>query len=473
MADENWTREYQDGETVPGTPYRVVNLMGAGGMGSVYIVEHIELGRRYVLKSLLRTLSTRNDLIARMRNEWRSLGKLSHPNIVDVINAGETPDGVPYYVMELLSGETVRDRLARQGKIPCDQAVRIAQATLLGLAAAHAIGVIHRDVKPANVFLTRDGGVKVLDFGIAQVRRQGSPKITAQGLAIGTPRYMSPEQASGEKADVRSDVYAVGLLLYEMVAGEGPFDDLSDITQQMLAHLHRPPRPLRQWADLPEGLEEIIVRALAKHPDDRPRSAEYMAAELAPYAGDATALPRSSRPSFSSSPLLGPISSPTPPGMVLNANPPLDVKLNPAWQEPTMELVSETLPTNVVVAAQPRPVAPPEQPRPKPGRALGVALAVALVGGLALAAFGFGSPSPASPAPKARAARPDPLPVATATAIPTPAPTSNATPSPAPDPAASVAAPNPKSKRSKKPAPSALPALPGEDPPVRLPPSGL
>src|SRR6185369_17707585 len=103
----------------------------------------------------------------------------------DVLNAGITSEGVPFYVMELLSGETVRDRLARHGKFPCDQAVRIAQATLLGLAAAHQIGVVHRDIKPANVFLTRDGGVKVLDFGIAQVRLQGAPKITAQGLAIG------------------------------------------------------------------------------------------------------------------------------------------------------------------------------------------------------------------------------------------------------------------------------------------------
>src|SRR5579859_6138902 len=135
MADENWTREYEDGDVVPGTPYRVVTLLGAGGMGSVYIVEHVELGRRYVLKSLLHTLAKRRDLIARMRNEWRSLGQLHNPHIVDVINAGATPDGVPYYVMELLSGETVRDRLARQGKLPFDQAVRIAQATLVGLAA--------------------------------------------------------------------------------------------------------------------------------------------------------------------------------------------------------------------------------------------------------------------------------------------------------------------------------------------------
>src|SRR5215212_7713206 len=134
MADENWTREYQDGETVPGTPYRVISLMGTGGMGSVYIVEHVELGRRYVLKSLLRTLASRQDLIARMRNEWRALGKLQHPNIVDILNAGVAASDVPYYVMERLDGETVRDRLQREGKLPIGEAARIARGTLFGLA---------------------------------------------------------------------------------------------------------------------------------------------------------------------------------------------------------------------------------------------------------------------------------------------------------------------------------------------------
>ncbi len=477
MADENWTREYEDGDTVPGTPYKVVTLVGAGGMGSVYIVEHEELGRRYVLKSLLRTLANRRDLIARMRNEWRSLGKLHHPNIVDVINAGATPDGVPYYVMELLSGETVRDRLARVGKLPYDQAVRIAQATLLGLAAAHAIGVVHRDIKPANVFLTRDGGVKVLDFGIAQVRVKGSPNITAQGLAIGTPRYMSPEQASGEKADARSDVYAVGLLLYEMMAGEGPFDDLTDITQQMLAHLHRPPRPLHHWADVPDGLIAIVERALAKNPERRPKSAEYMAAELAPFAGTAepaTETPRSSSPSIS------PLSSPTPAGIVLSTNPPLGVKLNPTWQEPTMELVSdaaETVPRHASVAVETPQVAV-VPPRKSKGRVLGVAIAISMVAALVVAAIGFGSPDkPSLETPVAAALSPSPptaTPTPTATAIPTPtAMHADAAIGEAANTPPMPLEPKSAARRSRKrpPAPSAAPAT--EDSPVRLPPSGL
>jgi serine/threonine protein kinase len=491
MADENWTREYQDGETVPGTPYKVISLVAAGGMGSVYIVEHVELGRRYVLKSLLRTLASRRDLIARMRNEWRALGKLKHPNIVDVINAGATPDGVPFYVMELLSGETVRERLARLGQIPPDQAVRIAQATLVGLAAAHAIGVIHRDVKPANVFLTRDGGVKVLDFGIAQMRVEGgSPKITAQGLAIGTPRYMSPEQASGEKADARSDVYAVGLLLYEMVAGEGPFDDLTDITQQMLAHLHRPPRPLRQWADLPAGLEALIGRALAKHPDERPRSAEYMAAELAPFAGSdppdhgaKQRHPVSSsafvQSSFTSTPSPAPTSSPTPAGIVINTSPPLGVKLNPAWHQPTLELSVETRLANSSVAPDPFPTEPVADGATK-RRAVGVGLVLTAVVGLAVAVFAVSTPtrsrlgSPGAAAPTAPAERISAnTNMAGAT---TPTPIANAAaPIAVPPPTTSVAIEvKPRTHRPKKrPATSSAPTAPPDEGAIRLPPSGL
>jgi eukaryotic-like serine/threonine-protein kinase len=489
MADENWIREYQDGETVPGTPYKVISLLGAGGMGSVYVVEHVELGRHYVLKSLLRTLASRDDLIARMRNEWRALGKLQHPNIVDVINAGATPDGVPFYVMELLCGETVRDRLARQGRLPPDQAVRIAQATLVGLAAAHAIGVVHRDVKPANVFLTRDGGVKVLDFGIAQVRVEGAPKITAQGLAIGTPRYMSPEQASGERADARSDVYAVGLLLYEMVAGEGPFDDLTDITQQMLAHLHRPPRPLRQWADLPPGLEALIERALAKHPDERPRSAQYMAAELAPFAGSDAPDPGTTegrgpswsapvRPSFPSSPSPSPASSPTPAGIVISTHPPIGVKLGPTWSEPTRELMLETRPTSMAVGPDPFAAEPPADGAPK-RRAISVGLMVTLVAGLALAVFAFATPRRSAPGAPGSATLVTPPERTNANAHTTETTTTNPTAN-AGLAAIPVTPPTTSGLKSgshrprKRPAASSPPsAPPAGEAPIRLPPSGL
>lgn len=377
MADPSWVREYQDGEIVPGTPYRVVSLLGAGGMGSVYEVEHVELGRRYVLKSLLRTLASRQDLIARMRNEWRALGRLSHPNIVDILNAGATSDGVPYYVMERLEGETVRDRIQRDGKLPIDEAARIARGTLFGLAAAHAIGIVHRDIKPANVFLTRDGSVKVLDFGVAQVRRQeGDQKITAQGLAIGTPRYMSPEQASGDTADARSDLYATGLLIFEMIAGEGPFDDLGDTSQQMLAHLHRPARPLGKLTDVPPELEAIVKRALSKKPADRQRSAEYMAAELAPF------LRQGANPYLSGGPV-------TPSGVVVNSSAPFaGLGLGAEWEKPTVQLTA--LKRIAGEAGEPK-----AQRHFVSAHALGGAIVAGLTVGIAVLAFGAGSkPAP-------------------------------------------------------------------------------
>ena len=179
MAEANWVREYQDGEVVPGTAYRVVRLMGVGGMGSVYEVEQVESDDRYVFKQLLRTLASREDLVLRMEKEWKALGALRHPNIVDVVYAGKTADGTPYYVMELLVGETVRERLEREGKLSAGLSARVAHKHCSGLAAAHAVGVVHRDIKPANIFLTRDGAVKVLDFGISY--SDGVRKIYAGG----------------------------------------------------------------------------------------------------------------------------------------------------------------------------------------------------------------------------------------------------------------------------------------------------
>jgi serine/threonine protein kinase len=478
MADPDWVREYQDGEIVPGTPYRVVSLLGAGGMGSVYEVQHVELERRYVLKSLLRTLASRQDLIARMRNEWRALGKLQHPNIVDILNAGVTTSDVPYYVMERLEGETVRDRLQREGKLPIDEAARIARGTLFGLAAAHAIGIVHRDIKPANVFLTRDGAVKVLDFGVAQVTRsEGDQKITAQGLAIGTPRYMSPEQASGDTADARSDLYATGLLLFEMIAGEGPFDDLGDTSQQMLAHLHRPARPLSRLTEVPPEIEAIVKRALAKRPQDRPRSAEYMAAELAPFAV----------PAVRSMPGV-PVATPTPSGVVLNSSPMFaHLGLGSEWERPTIEI--STLPRNKgTFATGPKP---PHRSILS-GHAIGAAVVAGLTVGIAVLAFGAANkPSPhltasgaMSPVDQGASATEVSARVQTgagpsagnALAETHPAPSIVGNPALALAPNASEnlkLRPLVTSKDAKKPKKSRNPQAPGDPDAVRLPPSGL
>lgn len=287
MVDATLAREYQNGELVPGTPYRVVRLIGMGGMGCVYEVEHVELGRHYVLKSLLKSLSDRRDLIARMRNEWRALGRLSHPNIVDVLNAGLSASGTPFYVMELLLGETLRDRVKRKRRLEVPEASRVIRDLLLGLHAAHQIGLVHRDVKPANVFVTRDEVVKVLDFGIAKFREHDQHRKHGRAIAIGTPRYMSPEQAAGKRADARSDLYSVGLIAFELLAGAGPFDDASDVQSQMNAHLTRRPAMLSEVAAVPAQLSAAVARALSKDPDERPATAEEMATLFSAFADKA------------------------------------------------------------------------------------------------------------------------------------------------------------------------------------------
>lgn len=273
-------REFYDGDLVPGTRYRVASLLGFGGMGTVYEVEHVELGRRFVLKALMRELARRQDLVQRLRNEWRALGRLEHPNIVNVTDAGTTPTGVPYYVMERLEGETLAARLRRVRRLPVPEALEIAAGVLEGLSAAHEIGVIHRDVKPPNIFLVNGDRPKVLDFGVAKIA-DAANVITVRGVAVGTPRYMSPEQARGHAVDGRSDIYAVGLVLFEMISGIAPFDDARDANEMLLAHLAREAPRLGTMAMgvLPE-VDEIVAALLAKDARVRPGSARELAAQL-------------------------------------------------------------------------------------------------------------------------------------------------------------------------------------------------
>src|SRR6188768_454273 len=165
----NEFREFENGEVILGTRYRVLSLIGVGGMGSVYEVEHVELGKRFVLKALLRELSRRDDLVQRLRNEWRALARLQHANIVNVTDAGTSGGGVPFYVMERLDGDTLAELLRLKSRLYVLEAVNIAVSVLEALSAAHEIGIIHRDVKPANVFIVNGGGVKLLDFGVAKI----------------------------------------------------------------------------------------------------------------------------------------------------------------------------------------------------------------------------------------------------------------------------------------------------------------
>jgi len=279
------SRDYQPGEQVPGTVYRIVGLIGAGGMGTVYEVEDETIGKRYVLKTLHPQLGAREDLARRMQSEARTLARLNHPNIVEVITAGVTADDLrlPYYVMQKLNGQSLRLVLEKKGQLELTHAYHITIDLLDALDHAHDKGVIHRDVKPDNIFLHRtSAGVtltKLLDFGIVSILDSGGGETA--GRFVGTLRYAAPEQLRGEKATPKTDVYAAGLVLYEIIAGRGPFDDVGDPQSIGTAHLKKLPPPVSLFADaIPRELDILLSAALAKDPTGRPRDAFSFAASL-------------------------------------------------------------------------------------------------------------------------------------------------------------------------------------------------
>jgi serine/threonine protein kinase len=276
-------RDYQPGEQVPGTVYKVLRLIGAGGMGTVYDVEDTTIGKRYVLKTLHPRLGAREDLVRRIQNEARTLARLHHPNIVEVITAGVTSDELrlPYYVMERLSGQSLRIILEKKGRLELTHAYHIGIDLLDALDHAHDKGVIHRDVKPDNIFLHRTLAgatvTKLLDFGIVSMldrtRETG-------GRFLGTLRYAAPEQLRGDKPTAKTDVYSAALVIYEVVAGRGPFDDEGDSNRIAVAHMNQPPPPASQFADVPRGLDVLLMAALSKDPEGRPRDAFSFASSL-------------------------------------------------------------------------------------------------------------------------------------------------------------------------------------------------
>jgi eukaryotic-like serine/threonine-protein kinase len=268
-----------------GQNYRIVEPIGAGAMGMVYVVEHVTLKKRFAAKLLTADLARRPAAVARFEVEAHAASQLDHENIVSVIDFGTTEDGCVYLVMELLRGKTLQARMD-QGRLSLEEIVAITLQVCRALAAAHAAGIVHRDMKPDNIFLTqRPGGrpmVKVLDFGISKAREgtRRDGRITKQGQLLGSPEYMSPEASRGEEVDSRADIYAVGVLLYELLCGEVPFWDENYLK---VLHMHagtppRPPRSLRP--DLPVAVERLILRALEKEARRRHQTIEQFEAEL-------------------------------------------------------------------------------------------------------------------------------------------------------------------------------------------------
>ncbi|MFN0084998.1 MAG: protein kinase domain-containing protein [Blastocatellia bacterium] len=265
--------------------YQIQSLLGAGGMGEVYRARDLRLDRDVAVKILPEHLADHPDALSRFEREAKAVAALSHPNILSIFDFG-TEDGASYAVMELLEGETLRERVNR-GPLAWREAVEIGIAIAEGLAAAHDKGIIHRDLKPENLFLTSTGGVKILDFGIARVKHAISPDAetmtgaaTRPGTIIGTMGYMSPEQVRGEQADAPSDIFSLGCVLYEMVSGQRPF--VRTTTAEMIAAIldAEPPQLTQTGRKIPAELERVIRHCLEKRPGERYQSARDLAFDL-------------------------------------------------------------------------------------------------------------------------------------------------------------------------------------------------
>ena len=293
--------EAQDAEddpyvgTVVGDVYRIVGRVGEGGMGRVYEARHVRLtGRRFAVKIMHRAHLRNAELVRRFRREAETAHAAAHPNVVQVFDVADTPDGVPFIVTELLEGEDLADCLEREGKLGLDETIHIVRAVCAALCSAHAQGVVHRDLKPDNVFLLdreRMGLppgpplVKLIDFGIARVEETHEANRTRTGVIMGTPAFMAPEQARGERVDLRADVYAVGAILYRCLTGRLPYTGEDPASMLTALLTHEPEHPRAIAPEIPQSVELVIERAMARDPDDRWASLEDLDEALALLRG--------------------------------------------------------------------------------------------------------------------------------------------------------------------------------------------
>jgi serine/threonine-protein kinase len=269
--------------------YKIVRVLGEGGMGTVYLAEHPMIGKRVAVKMLRTDLGTDPGLVSRFFQEAKAVNEIRHPNIVDISDFGHTEDGIVYFVMELLEGESLRDRLASSGPLPIEEAVACAREVVDALAAAHRMGIIHRDLKPDNIFLVPDahmpGGFrsKLFDFGVAKLLGDKQAQVghkTIDGAVVGTPFYMSPEQALCHEVSAAADIYAMGVVIYEMLTGTVPFhsEQLVILLNAILKQAAPPPSRIR--SETPPWLDRLVLRCLEKDPEARPLSMEEVGAVL-------------------------------------------------------------------------------------------------------------------------------------------------------------------------------------------------
>ena len=256
--------------------YRVVSKLGSGGMANVYLAEDQELGRQVAIKILNERHAHDEQFVERFRREAKNAAGLSHPNIVSIYDRGET-GGTYYIAMEYLDGRTLKELLRRRGPMPVKLALQYARQVLAAMGSAHRRGIVHRDIKPHNVMVDAEGRLKVTDFGIA---RAGPSQVTEVGSIVGTAQYLSPEQARGEAVDQRSDIYSMGIVLYEMLTGGVPFTGETPVEIAMKHLSATPEPPSTKRPEIPRDVDLATLRALAKDPAERYQSAEEMDEEL-------------------------------------------------------------------------------------------------------------------------------------------------------------------------------------------------
>jgi eukaryotic-like serine/threonine-protein kinase len=267
--------------------YRIVRKLGTGGMANVYLAEDEVLGRRVAIKILNDRHAGDDQFVERFRREAKNAASLSHPNIVSIYDRGEA-EGTYYIAMEYLDGRSLKELIVARGPAPVHVAIDYARQILAAIRFAHRHGIVHRDIKPHNVLVDAEGRLKVTDFGIA---RAGTSQMTEAGSIIGTAQYLSPEQAKGAPVDQTSDLYSVGVVLYELLTGVVPFSGDTPVEIAM-KHLSAPPEPPSvKRAEIPRELDLVVLRALAKDPADRYQSAEEMDADLARVARGAAVSP--------------------------------------------------------------------------------------------------------------------------------------------------------------------------------------
>jgi HEAT repeat protein/tRNA A-37 threonylcarbamoyl transferase component Bud32 len=273
--------------------YKIVRLLGEGGMGFVYEALHEVLGRRTAIKLLRPELVANTSIVARFLQEAKAVNIIDHDHIVKVYDYGDGTDGTVYFVMEYLEGETLADLLARFRPAPLSLTLHVFIQIARALGAAHDKQIIHRDLKPANVFIVRRDddpfSVKLLDFGVAKLRGDGSVALTRAGAIMGTPQYMAPEQMSAQPIDARADLFSLGVMLYRAVVGQIPFkgESLQEIAVALFSDTPPAPRQANPSGDIPPRLDKLIVRLISKEPSDRPANTTEVIAELERIKKDA------------------------------------------------------------------------------------------------------------------------------------------------------------------------------------------